>query len=207
MNSKAGGLLLGDFRLSLWRTALAASQGRKVLIGAGFRVIGVNRIDVHGGQLRLGISRFGFAGKDLPGLLRVEGHLSVLGTVKVGSGNRWDVGRAAEVRIGAGTYLGPSTRLIITEGLQIGSNCAISWDCQFLDDDFHTIRAGRQSAAPITIGDRVWIGTRASVLRGSVIGDGCVVAAGSIVRGDFSEPRTLIAGTPARVIRRAVDWQ
>ncbi|WP_442945325.1 acyltransferase [Nocardioides sp. CCNWLW216] len=52
----------------------------------------------------------------------------------------------------------------------------------------------------IEIGDHVWIGANSVILPGTSIGPGCVVGAGSIVRGKF-EPNSLIAGVPARFVR------
>jgi acetyltransferase-like isoleucine patch superfamily enzyme len=53
---------------------------------------------------------------------------------------------------------------------------------------------------PITIGRNVWIGARATVLKGVHIGDGAVVAAGSVVTRDV-EAMAVVAGVPARFIR------
>lgn len=51
----------------------------------------------------------------------------------------------------------------------------------------------------VVIGDRVWIGFRAVVLPGVIIGEGAVVAAGAVVSRDVA-PYTIVAGSPARVI-------
>lgn len=53
----------------------------------------------------------------------------------------------------------------------------------------------------VIIGDRVWIAYRAMVLPGVTIGEGAVVAAGSVVTKDV-EPYTVVAGNPARVISK-----
>jgi acetyltransferase-like isoleucine patch superfamily enzyme len=59
--------------------------------------------------------------------------------------------------------------------------------------------------AEISIGADVWIGQRAIILAGARIGTGCVVGAGSVVtRGDY-EPFTVLAGVPARPIRKRLD--
>ena len=62
---------------------------------------------------------------------------------------------------------------------------------------------------PVTdIGDDVWIGFRVIVLAGIKIGDGAIVAAGSIVTRDVAE-NTLVAGAPARLVKRRFaeeDW-
>ena len=52
----------------------------------------------------------------------------------------------------------------------------------------------------IKIGDNCWIGAKVTVLDGSSIGEGSIVAAGAVVRGKYP-PRTLIGGVPARVIK------
>ena len=57
------------------------------------------------------------------------------------------------------------------------------------------------SALPIRIGKNVWIGAGAVVLPGVTIGDDAVVAAGAVVNRDVSR-RTLVAGVPARFVRR-----
>jgi len=55
--------------------------------------------------------------------------------------------------------------------------------------------------APIRIGANVWIGAGATVLGGVTVGDSAVVAAGAVVSRDVP-PATLVAGVPARAIRR-----
>lgn len=63
--------------------------------------------------------------------------------------------------------------------------------------------------SPVIIGDHVWIGYRALVLPGVTIGDGAVIAAGSIVSRDV-DPYTIVAGTPAKVIgtrERELDYK
>ena len=54
---------------------------------------------------------------------------------------------------------------------------------------------------PIVIGDDVWIGGHSTILPGVVIGDGAVIAAGSVVTENV-EPLTLVAGNPARLKKR-----
>ena len=58
---------------------------------------------------------------------------------------------------------------------------------------------------PIIIGDKVWIGMRATILKGVVIGDGAIIAAGAVVTKDVS-PGTLVGGVPAKLIKKDVIW-
>ena len=94
--------------------------------------------------------------------------------------------------------------------MSVGEDCAISWGCQFLDDDFHELSyEGRAKVddPKIRIGSHVWIGSRVSVLKGAVIPDGCIVASNSVVGKVFTEKNCLIAGNPAQVIRHDVSWK
>ena len=203
-------MMVGEFRASPWRTARTMARGKRIVVGRRFRVMGVNHIHIRQGRLMLGTNFYGFADTRMGGLIRVRGRLEVDGIVMLAQGNRWYIGPKAVVTIGHQSYFSPMTKVMIFSGLTVGRGCNIAWDCQFLDDDQHVLTLPGveppPSSAPIEIGDHVWIASRATILKGTRIGDGCVVASGAIVRGDFSETGCLIGGTPAKVIRRGVVW-
>ena len=60
---------------------------------------------------------------------------------------------------------------------------------------------------PVVIGSGSWIGSGAVILPGARIGEHCVVAANSVVRGEF-QPNSVIAGVPAKVVRThdGIKW-
>jgi acetyltransferase-like isoleucine patch superfamily enzyme len=111
---------------------------------------------------------------------------------------------AAQVSIGDRTYIGRRSEFHCDAAISLGTDCAISWDVQFIDSDQHQLDGGR-GPEPITIGDHVWIGQRATILKGVHIGDGAVVAAGSMVTKDVPA-RAVVAGVPAKVVRSDVRW-
>ena len=111
----------------------------------------------------------------------------------------------AIVRVGERTALGRRTEIHADTEVRIGSRCAVSWDVQFVDSDQHNLHGASAGGVPIRVGDHVWIGQRSLILKGVRIGDGAVVAAGSVVTHDVPA-RALVAGSPARVIRMGVDW-
>ncbi len=112
--------------------------------------------------------------------------------------------RGAVIEIGAGTFVNHRTELVAHERVRIGRDCLLAWDVLVLDSDSHAVD-GAAVTAPVTVGDRVWIGCRATVLKGVTIGDGAVVAAGAVVVHDVPA-RALVAGNPARVVREDVTW-
>jgi acetyltransferase-like isoleucine patch superfamily enzyme len=60
---------------------------------------------------------------------------------------------------------------------------------------------------PVRIGPWSWVGVRSTILRGTVLGRGCVVAAHSVVRG-VHPADSVLAGTPAKVVAdRAERWR
>ena len=118
----------------------------------------------------------------------------------------WWEGDDAQIQIGDNTYLHQRTELRCRESITIGNDCAISWDVQILDTDYHRLD-GQPDASPVRIGDRVWIGARATVLKGVSIGDGAVVAAGALVTRPVPAGH-IVRGVPAMVDseRGAVSW-
>ncbi len=111
----------------------------------------------------------------------------------------------ARLEIGDGSFLNYRTEVIAHERVTIGRGCLLAWDVQVLDSDSHRID-GAPHTAPVVLGDRVWIGCRATVLKGVTVGDGAIVAAGSVVTRDVP-PQALVGGNPARVLRTGVSWQ
>ena len=89
------------------------------------------------------------------------------------------------VTIGTSVAIGPHTR-IVTDTHDIGAP---------------TRRAGTGRKEPVVIEDGAWIGASVTILPGVTIGRGAVVAAGAVVTRDVS-PNTLVAGVPAKVIRK-----
>jgi acetyltransferase-like isoleucine patch superfamily enzyme len=113
-----------------------------------------------------------------------------------------------DVRVGAGTWIGPLTLLDGSgAGLTIGSHCSVSAGVQIYTHD--TVRRSLSGGtadierAPVTIGDCTYIGAQAVIAKGVTIGDHVVIGASSFVNRDV-EPFTIAVGTPCRRIGTVV---
>lgn len=112
---------------------------------------------------------------------------------------------SAKIIIGDRTYINRRTEIKCQNSVEIGNDCAISWDVLIMDTDYHCIN-GQPVCKPVKIGDKVWIGCKSTILKGVSIGDGAVIASGALVNRDVP-PRTMVGGVPARIIREDVEWQ
>ena len=110
----------------------------------------------------------------------------------------------SHISIGDCTYINFNLTVLDEAPVTIGSHVFIGPGCSLLTAvhplDAQERNKGTEKALPITIGDSVWLGGNVTVLPGVTIGD-AVVGAGSVVTRDVP-PRTVVAGNPARIIRR-----
>lgn len=121
----------------------------------------------------------------------------------------------AKIEIGNGVGISGAT-IYARKGIYIGDNTCIGGNCKILDNDFHPIEVEARNkllsdpnggnsdlvkGKEIRIGRDCFIGCNTIILKGTELGDGCVVGAGAVVSGKF-EAGSVIAGNPAKVIRK-----
>lgn len=118
------------------------------------------------------------------------------------------VDRGATLTIGDRTFVNYGVSIGATSSVRVGADCDLGPYVNIVDNDFHRLepdrRRERPEPSPVEIGDNVWLATRVMVLPGVTIGDGSIVAAGSIVTRDIP-PCSLAMGAPARVVRSLAD--
>lgn len=111
----------------------------------------------------------------------------------------------AEIIIGDNTSIGDRTEIHAGKRVEIGSGCNISWDVCIMDRDYHKFNSETEEIKPVKIGNNVWIGCNSILLKGITVGDGAVIAAGSVVVKDVP-PAALVGGNPAKVLKENVYW-
>lgn len=137
-------------------------------------------------------------GRPYPKIIH-KGGILVAGNCQFYSGVRLEIGKNGRLEIGNGTYLNRNTLIVCEKRVDIGKNCKIAWDVVIMDSDLHPINSKPMVDKPVVIGDDVWIGCRAIILKGVKIGEGAIIAAGSVVTKDVP-PFTLWGGAPAKFI-------
>lgn len=124
----------------------------------------------------------------------------------------------SQIIIKNNVFIGGNTILDCLSKIHISDNVLISYECIITDHDSHSIDSEKRkndlsrfknnqmmwhevNSKPIHIKNNAWIGTRSIILKGVTIGEGAVVAAGSIVTKDVPD-YTLVAGNPAVIKKK-----
>ena len=100
--------------------------------------------------------------------------------------------------------------IVATKRIEIGKNVMIGGGVTIVDSDFHSLNycdwfterdINEMISVPVSIGNNVFIGMNSIILKGVNIGDGAVIAAGSVVTKDIPA-NCIAAGNPCKVIRQ-----
>lgn len=124
-----------------------------------------------------------------------------------------------KISVGSKCYIGDHTRIWAAESISIGNNVLIAHNCNVFDNDTHPVDKleRRQDASnilfdgkrknfsslkssPVVIENDAWIGCNSIILKGVTIGEGSIVAAGSVVTKDVPAG-VVVAGNPAKVVK------
>ncbi len=138
--------------------------------------------------------------------IHVGNHVTISGSLSIKSGRFFD---DPQLIIGSHTFLGNGCMFTVNRHVEIGEYCNIAGGTTIADSDGHPAewdrRAGHDELTPeevgdIKIGNHVWIGRDAQILKGVTIGDRAIVGAGSVVISDVPADMTAM-GSPARLIK------
>jgi acetyltransferase-like isoleucine patch superfamily enzyme len=113
--------------------------------------------------------------------------------------------------LGSGSFINTNSNITCIDKIIIGKNCRIGNNVVIIDHDhdYSNLPNAPLISTPVYIGDNVWIGANSVILRGTEIGDNCVIAAGSIVKGHiprgtllYQEKRNILKELNASIEKR-----
>lgn len=113
----------------------------------------------------------------------------------------------AELEIGDGVYFNEGMMISAKSSVKIGDGCQFGPNVKIFDNN-HCYGADTgvlhsHTSAPIKIGKRCWIGTNVVILKGTIIGDHCVIGAGCVVRGNV--PPCSVVTTGDNLVVRSME--
>lgn len=165
---------------------------------------GSGNVLIMGNKARLGAIRLDVMGKNNTIIIEdsvsyKRGHLRVVGDNQT-------------FRIGKGTTI-EKCYFLCTEdcNITVGENCMFSYEIVIRTTDAHSVldletRERINKAESISIGNHVWLGAEVMITKGVSLPDDCIVGARSICNRSVDEPHTVIAGIPAKIVKRGVTW-
>lgn len=182
-------------------TALVSLNGKMTLEG-------VNRV-------RFGLVRVGFGGAQTAlhhrcaiennGVMSFGEHINFGGGTKLCTVNKNSV-----LRFGNHTSVMGDSHIVAKKDVRIGADCIISWDTQIMDTDFHDICHDNKVInhdKPVEIRDHVWIGSKATILKGTTLPKGTIVGACAVIQGKVNSENTIITGLPIRTLKDNCIWK
>jgi acetyltransferase-like isoleucine patch superfamily enzyme len=117
------------------------------------------------------------------------------------------------IKIGDSTSTHGTTHFAATEGKKIiiGCDCMFAADVTIRTGDSHTIFKMNSKdvinhGSDVIIGNHVWLGNKATLLKGSSVADNSIVGTGAIVTKKYGQNNVVLAGNPARIIKEEIDW-
>jgi len=165
---------------------------------------------IHRGMITIGFGRVGIFDRHKSRTIwQVAGRVVFKGRARIGHGSKLSV--SGNIIMGDGFTISAESTLVATTKVEIGRGVLFSWDILLADTDFHAINdeVGNRinENAPIIISDKVWIGCRSMILKGSRIPAGVIVAAGTtITSSTVFEENAIVGGNPVKVLKKNVSW-
>ncbi len=165
---------------------------------------------------------------------QVSGTVSFGGKASIGHGSKLSV--RGNLKLGAGFNMTAESTIVCAKEIRFGDDCLLSWDILVMDTDEHPLYNRHETARhetrdsspvpspevsksinkenerinpdkPIIVGNHVWIGCKCVLLKGAEVPDNTVVAAGTMVKSNFSGEYQVIGGNPPAVLKHDIRWE
>ena len=140
---------------------------------------------------------------------QVSGTVSFGGKASIGHGSKISV--RGNLCFGADFNMTAESTIVCAKEIRFGNDCLLSWDILVMDTDEHPLYNKDNERInpdkPIVVGDHVWIGCKCVLLKGAVVSNNTVVAAGTLLTSSFNGEYQVIGGNPPTVLKHDIRWE
>lgn len=161
------------------------------------------------GAVRIGFGDVGIVDKKYcRSIWENVGTIEFLGKARLGVGTK--ISNRGILTFGDDCRVNANSDIVCAKAITLGNNALISWECLLMDTDFHGIyslddlQKQLNPDKEVVIGDHVWIGCRCTILKGSVIPEGSVIAACSRISARLDKCNAIYK--ECQTVREGVCW-
>ncbi len=134
-----------------------------------------------------------------------EGHLSLGNKVRAHRHSKISVSNGGKLELGNNVALGRDVSIYCFDSITVGEYSEFGQGTKVYDHDhdFRVVGGYKErkfKTSPVVIGKNVWIGCNVVILRGTTIGDNCVVGAGCILNGTYPDNSIIVQKRETRII-------
>ena len=130
---------------------------------------------------------------------------TIKGTTYIGQGSKIVLRSNAQLSTGNNFFVSGRSDIVCYQSIMYGDDVQYSWDCLTVDSDSHQVfdqdGCHTNPDQPIVVGNKVWIGCRCTILKGSQIANNTVVGSGSLICKKHTEGDCVLAGSPAMKVK------
>lgn len=199
-----------NFRWISWKQAMRLPM----IVGKNTKIIGTGKIEIEftlreNPHIYVGCKTLKWMDEKEPTVLSINGLMKITVETYIGKGCRFEIGKEGILHLKKGSNFTGLSTVICKNKITFGEHDLISWDTLFMDSDSHTIigTTGKKNFdKSIVLGNHVWIGAKSTILKGSFIANDVVVAAGSVVSGQYNRESYVIGGNPAKILKGGIAW-
>ena len=146
------------------------------------------------------------------GYFDVKGKIIFNGKANFATGVSIRVDDQGELIFGDNFNCNMNCFLSCSNKVTLGNDVLLGWSINIRDSDGHNVfdlddrNVETNISKPVSIGNHVWVASNVDILKGVNIPDDCVVGYRSCVTKNFEEKNCIIAGYPAKVVKRNINW-
>ena len=158
------------------------------------------------GKLRIGNQQVRGARQQTRIWLEEGAELIIRGNFAIGADSYIRVYKNSKLILHNG-FFNEHVQVTAGDTIEIGNGCAIGRDVVIRSYDGHSVKDEHfKICKPVSIGEHVWIGQGANILKGVNVGDGAIIAANAVVTKDVPA-HCAVAGNPAKIVKENILWE